>query len=130
MGFQVFLALAAFLDLSLAQSSCPSTITPRYGQPVVADGFTARVIAQGVTSPRGMVVDSAGNLLVVEGGRFSLGQKGIKALKLEYGADGCVRVGKTTTVVQESSVGSQKHLHHPLWIGRYRETNRSLSPNC
>ncbi|KIW20731.1 hypothetical protein PV08_01309 [Exophiala spinifera] len=68
----VFLtALIALLSLSsLAKSS--STCGPAPSgviKPSVASGFHVQVVATGLSKPRGLLLDNAGNLLVVEQGR-------------------------------------------------------------
>lgn len=68
---------------------------------MVTTGFTARLINDALLkSPRGMVFDKEGNLLVVQSG------EGISVLKLDYGGGGtCVSVvGKPKLIIADSSV--------------------------
>ena len=69
-----------------APSACPGVVAESY--PIqVASGWTATKIAGPVTLPRGIITDSAGNLLVV------LQSVGIAAYTLS--ANGCVQSSKT-----------------------------------
>jgi 6-phosphogluconolactonase (cycloisomerase 2 family) len=63
----------------------------------VAPGFAARIVASGLKGPRGIIFDTAGNLLVIEKG------KGVTAFTLND-AGGCLTVKSTAVVVQDSSV--------------------------
>ncbi|QIX02148.1 hypothetical protein AMS68_007665 [Peltaster fructicola] len=56
----------AFSQSSYGGSSCSATLTASYAAPSVASGYTAMLVAQNLTKPRGIKFDSAGNLLVVE----------------------------------------------------------------
>lgn len=79
------LLTAAVLFQSVAAQGC-TAITPKFA-PKVASGYTASVILNGLSSPRGMIFDSVGNLLIVE-----QGGKGIRIAKMT--ADGCVASSK------------------------------------
>ena len=81
-----------------AQTSCSSSISPSYSPPVVAKGYSARIVVNGLTKPRGLLFDSKGNLLVVEQG------KGITALTLHDAGGNCLSVSKRGAVVTDSSV--------------------------
>jgi glucose/arabinose dehydrogenase len=59
------LALTGLFDAVTAQSC--SGVTGRY-QPKMGSGYRVSVLASGLRQPRHIVVDSAGNLLVAEGG--------------------------------------------------------------
>jgi len=80
-----------------AVAQCPS-LTPSYPAPSVAPGYEARLIAQNLEKPRGIVFDSKGSLLVVERG------KGISAHQLNYGEGSCVSVKKSTTIIADKTV--------------------------
>ena len=99
----IFVAMAIlaliFLASSVVAQKCASSLQSSTGAPIVASGYTANVFANRLSGPRGMIVDSAGNLLVVEKGR------GISAFKLnEEGA--CVSAGAKSTVVGDPSVSA------------------------
>jgi glucose/arabinose dehydrogenase len=86
-----FLCLAA--DFVAGQKACPSVAgSPKYAAPVVAKGFTARVVISGLTRPRGMIFDSEGNLLVVQN------RKEITAFRMTN-AGGCVKTAGQRTVL-------------------------------
>lgn len=66
-GSFIILALAsAVAAQSYSAASCSATLTASYAAPSVANGYTALLVAQNLTKPRGLKFDSAGNLLVVE----------------------------------------------------------------
>ena len=82
-----------------AQSSCPSPIAPAHGAPSVAPGFRVEVVANNLRDPRGIQLDSAGGLLVVEQGH------GIVRLPMS-GEGACVKQnGATQRVVEDEEVG-------------------------
>jgi hypothetical protein len=86
-----------FISASLAgaQTTCSTTLSAAYPAPSVAPGFAARIVANGLTLPRGIVFDTAGNLLVIEQGR------GVIAYTLDDAGGNCLSV-KTATVVVPS----------------------------
>lgn len=90
--------LFLFLWTAIAQTSCSVTLTASYPTPSVAAGFSARLIANGLTTPRGIIFDSQGHLLVVEQG------SGIVALSLTDDGGDCLSVASKGTVVNETSV--------------------------
>ena len=77
---------AAVRSPSAMPASCSGGGTPRYPGTTAA-GWKAVKVAGSLTSPRGLVWDHAGNLLVVQNG------KGITAYTPS--ADGCLGTGKT-----------------------------------
>ena len=80
------------------QSSCSSTLTSSYAAPSMADGYVARLVANNLTSPRGIKFDNSGALLVVEEG------VGISALDFEDSGNDCVSVMRRKLVVDEPSL--------------------------
>lgn len=91
--------LVSIATLAIAQAACPSTLTPRNGAPVAAAGYQARLIANGLTKPRGLVFDSVGHLLVVQNGA------GIASLTLQEDDMGCVSLAEKATVALTLGVG-------------------------
>ena len=98
-------SLAALLGLffvpALSQSSasCPSTLTPTKSiKPSIASGYQAALVATGLTKPRSIEFDNAGNLLVVQAGA------GIASLQLQDNGGTCVSVKSKKTVVQANTV--------------------------
>ncbi|KAK3384363.1 hypothetical protein B0T24DRAFT_517524 [Lasiosphaeria ovina] len=91
-------AFAQQISLSgAAPSDCPN-VPSSNGAPVVATGFSAQLVATGLSGPRGLVLDSKGALLVVEQG------KGIKRLTLSDNGGSCLTVAQTTTLVQNTDL--------------------------
>jgi hypothetical protein len=45
---------------------CPGALTPTYPAPILAQGWTAQLIANNLTDARGLVLDSSGALLVAQ----------------------------------------------------------------
>ncbi len=95
-------AIAAFIypARSLASAACPTVLTSSsYESVVVGAGYTAQLIVQGLQSPRGIIFDQAGALLVVEQG------SGIRHIVFNTDRnDTCLTTTKTTTLVSQSDV--------------------------
>jgi hypothetical protein len=74
------------------------TLKPTYSAPVLSDGWQAQLIVQNLTSPRGVLFDGSGNLLVV--------QEGAGIVHLEFNDDGilCLDVAKKTFLVNSTDV--------------------------
>jgi len=64
----------------------------------VASGYTAALVATGLTKPRSIQFDSAGNLLVVEQGA------GLTALTLQDNGGACLSVKSSKRVVENTGV--------------------------
>lgn len=93
--------LAFFLVPVLGQSSssCSTTLTPTNSiKPSIASGYQAALVVTGLTDPRSIEFDSAGNLLVIQAGA------GIESLQLQDNGGTCVSVKSKKTVVQASAV--------------------------
>jgi glucose/arabinose dehydrogenase len=102
------LALTTILLLphALAQTTCAS-IAPKIA-PVVAAGYTAKVLINGLKTPRGMLFDSQGNLLIVE-----QGGAGVRLVKLaDGGTSVCVATSKQ--LIADSSVCAF-HILYEAW---------------
>lgn len=82
-----------------AAGACPTVLSPSYEAPVVGSGWTAQLIATGLTKPRSIIFDQSGALLVVQQG------SGIVRLTLTDSGGTCLAVNKTSTVVENSDVG-------------------------
>lgn len=76
-----------------------STVSPTLPAPSVASGYKAKLIANGLRSPRGIIFDTKGNLLVVEAGH------GVTALTLNDQGNDCVGVASKKVVINDSNVG-------------------------
>ncbi|KAF2472298.1 soluble quino protein glucose dehydrogenase [Lindgomyces ingoldianus] len=92
---ELLFTIAALQPRALAQS-CPS-LTASYPAPSVASGYEARLIAQGLTKPRGIIFDNKGNLLVVERGN------GVSAFAVS-GTGSCITLSEKKTVVGDGSL--------------------------
>lgn len=92
--------LLAVLATAQAQTtaSCSSTLNVDYPAPSLAEGYTARLVANDLESPRGIKFDSEGHLLVVEQ------EVGITALTLSDPDDGCVSTTSRKTVIEDESL--------------------------
>jgi hypothetical protein len=98
----------AVLALAVAntKAACPAGLAPKNGAPVVAPGFQATLIANGLTKPRGLTVDSAGHLLAVQNG------VGVTSFTLKE-TDGCVSVASKGVVVSTVGVGYVQEIGGP-----------------
>lgn len=97
------LLLSSFIIQVLGQSSssCSTTLTPTNSiKPSVTSGYTAALVATGLTHPRSIEFDSSGNLLVVQAGA------GIESLQLQDAGGTCITVKSKKTVVQASAVST------------------------
>jgi glucose/arabinose dehydrogenase len=94
--YQVFLVAGFVLFGRSRAVTC--NLTPSYPAPVVSDGWQAQLIAQDLESPRGLLLDSEGNLLVVQQGA------GIIHLEFDDGGSTCLEVRRKTYLVNSTSV--------------------------
>lgn len=92
---KVLFATAAFQAGALAQN-CPS-LSAAYPAPSLASGYEARLVAQNLNKPRGLIFDNNNNLLVVER------DVGVTAFKVE-GAGSCVTLKDKKTIVGDGTV--------------------------
>lgn len=75
--------------------ACSVNLQTSYPAPVVHPDFSARLVVEGLTKPRGIILDKAKNLLVVEA------KIGIK--RISFVSDNgltCLAVGDVKTLVQ------------------------------
>lgn len=102
----------ALLSTALAESSnstCSNILSPSYEAPVVGSGWTAQLIATGLTAPRGIVFDTTGALLVV--------QQGVGILRVIFNDFGgtCLAVNQTSTLVNNTDVSSFELLSETIF---------------
>lgn len=100
-SLSIWALVTALLGTTLAQTpACPTILTPSYSAPVVGSGWTAQIVANGLTKPRGLVFDANGALLVV--------QQGVGILRMTFVDNGgtCLVVNETKTLVEDDDVGS------------------------
>ena len=97
-----YLLIAFSLASARAQTSsaptCSTTLTPKNAAPSIASGWETRVVATGLTNPRGIIFDSSGHLLVVQQG------KGIGSLSLTDNGGACVIAGQPSDVILDGTV--------------------------
>jgi glucose/arabinose dehydrogenase len=93
----LFLSTVLLLSRASAQTTC-ATVAPKFA-PVVAAGYTAKVLMNGLKTPRGMIFDSQGNLLIVE-----QGGAGVRLVKLTDGDGTNVCVASSKQLIADSSV--------------------------
>lgn len=103
--------IVTLLSTTLAQSSnstCANILSPSYEFPVVGSGWTAQLIATNLTSPRGIVFDSTGALLVV--------QQGVGILRVTFTDSGgtCLAVNQTSTLVENTDVSRLRLLGYNI----------------
>lgn len=81
-----------------ATAACPTVLSPSYSAPVVGSGWTAQLVARNLTSPRSILLDGEGALLVV--------QQGVGVLRVRFDDYGgtCPVVNSTETVVANPDV--------------------------
>lgn len=117
-GFLLSLAKLTAAQSSTASISCSPTLTASHAAPSVADGYVARLVANNLTSPRGIKFDSQGALLVVEQ------DSGITALTLVDAGQNCLSVGSRRTVVNDTT------LNHGIEISSNGTTLYASSPEA
>lgn len=84
---------------TLAQSSCGPSPSGSV-QPSIASGYSMQVVASGLSDPRGIMLDGAGHLLVVESGR------GVVSAHTLADNNGCVSVSSSMDVTANLSVSA------------------------
>ncbi|KAE7996942.1 hypothetical protein FH972_001618 [Carpinus fangiana] len=79
-------------------ASCAISIPASAPVPVAAPGYASRLVATGLNSPRGIIFDSAGHLLVVDRG------VGVKSLTLNDKGGDCVGVATLKLIISDPSL--------------------------
>ena len=98
------LTVLAFYTSTTNAQNCPNGLKPSYPAPVVANGWSAQIVAVGLTSPRGIIFDSEGAMLIVEQ------RRGIR--RIRFTGDGtCLSVADNQVLVSNTDVGL---LHIPV----------------
>lgn len=96
---RALLLLGASTLPAVAAQSCPGA-TPDYPAPVLAEGFEATLVATGLSSPRSLMFDSNGNLLVVQP------QVGITSHVVKDNDQGCVELSDAKEVIGDRTVST------------------------
>ena len=102
------LLTAAQAALVSAQSCNSNNLSVSYPAPVAADGWNYRLVAEGLTRPRGILFDSTDGLVVVDAGH------GLVHLSLKDEGGTCVSVAKKTTLVENENASSSHYRGIPL----------------
>jgi hypothetical protein len=79
-------------------SSCSVALTASYPAPSVASSYQAKLVANKLSTPRSIIFDSEGHLLVVQSGH------GITSLTLKDDGSGCMSVTSTKDVILDVTV--------------------------
>ena len=88
--------------VSATTSTCSSALSPANGdQPSIASGYQMALVATGLSKPRSITFDSAGNLLVVQAG------KGVSGHKVTDNGGTCISFDSGTVVVGNQDVRNQ-----------------------
>ncbi|KAF2495821.1 soluble quino protein glucose dehydrogenase [Lophium mytilinum] len=100
MKYSYSLVASCFYAIASAQSmqTCSTTLSPKNAAPSVAPGWDVKVVATGLTSPRGIIFDTSGHLLVVQR------NTGIVSLPLTDNGGSCVTAGKPTVVIKDKTL--------------------------
>lgn len=107
--FQLAVALCtvAGVDASVLDKRQCSGLQPTYPAPVLSQGWTAQLIANGVRSARGLVFDSNGALLVAQA------NTGITRITFTESGN-CVSVASKTTLATKNDVRTSPQAHQYL----------------
>lgn len=97
-SLSILTIVVAIFTTSSNGQTC-ANINPGQGAPVAAAGVQTRVVMNGLRSPRGVVFDTAGNLLVVE-----QGGGGIRYIKLTDNGGTNVCVASSKTLIADNTV--------------------------
>jgi len=95
---RLFYYISLLILISVADASCPVTNKPAHGDPSIASGWDAQVVATRLNSPRGIIFDQLGQLVVVEKG------SGLRVLKLSDSGGVCVTAYSNTSILADTSV--------------------------
>jgi hypothetical protein len=94
--------LLSFIAAQSTASSCSASLTASYPAPSLASGFQAKLVANKLKTPRSVIFDTEGHLLVVQSGY------GITSLTLKDDGSGCMSVSQTKDVIVDSSVSNTR----------------------
>jgi glucose/arabinose dehydrogenase len=102
----LFLALWTLLAQRALAVNCPN-LQPS-STPVASDGWSAQLIAQDLSKPRGIILDSDGGLLVVQQGA------GIARLAFADGGSSCLELTNKTLLINSTLVSAFTSLYRSL----------------
>jgi glucose/arabinose dehydrogenase len=102
----VALATVPVIFARSSSSSCSApALTASYPTPSAASGYSARLVASGLQSPRGIKFDTKGRLLVVKQ------DLGIQAITFNDGGGDCLSVKTKEDVVTDANVSRWSSLN-------------------
>ncbi|KAL7954260.1 hypothetical protein V8C34DRAFT_29314 [Trichoderma compactum] len=90
--------LMQLLQRRTAAQTCSNKLNVTYPAPVAASGWEYRLIANGLTRPRGIAFDADGGLLVVQSG------VGLTHLTLDDDGGTCLTVTSNTTLIADPNL--------------------------
>ncbi|KAK4062752.1 CAZyme family AA12 [Trichoderma aggressivum f. europaeum] len=90
--------LMQLLQRRTAAQTCSNKLNTTYPAPVAASGWEYRLIANGLTRPRGIAFDADGGLLVVQSG------VGLTHLTLDDDGGTCLTVTSNTTLIADPNL--------------------------
>lgn len=102
---RLHVVFAALLRVTFGATSSCSAVSPSYAAPVVASGWEARLIANQFLTPRSIIFDSNGRLLVVQSGH------GIVVLEVTDSGGACVTVTKRSSLIESTDVRTCCHYY-------------------
>lgn len=107
-GHTFAMKVSSILGVSLAATVAAQTCLAPAAKftPRMADGYTAKLIVSGLRSPRGLIFDTQGHLLVVEQG------KGLTQVTVSQQSDGSVCAVSTKSLIASSAVSCRKKQDH------------------
>jgi glucose/arabinose dehydrogenase len=100
-NLQIVLALSTANSQATIATTCPVSLKASYPTPIVADGWEAQLIVQGLKAPRSVLFDSNGGLLVVQQAA------GVVHLQLTDNGSTCLEVSKTTYLINSTLVSGK-----------------------
>src|SRR5690606_9624736 len=92
--------IAAAILFSQAAAQCQNPTGPGTGNPVLADGWEAKLLASGLRVPRHLALDLRGNLLVAE-----QGGGGIRRIEFQDNGGLDICVTRSETLIPNGQVG-------------------------
>jgi glucose/arabinose dehydrogenase len=107
-----FAVLWAWIAQEVAAQSCIAA-TGRF-QPKMGTGYKSAAIATGLQSPRHIVIDAAGNLLVAEGNSGS-----VRRLVLK-------ETGDTVCVVSNTALTNDRSVMQPTCVRQHKDSVLTL----
>lgn len=98
---------------------CPNPLSTSYQTPLLAPGYSLQLLTKNITTPRHIVFDSVGNLLVAGD------PTGIIALAIDgLNNDGCITIREQKLVVENNGL----QLKHGISLSADGKTLYGLSP--